>query len=166
MPDFNISPNAIIELRKLLNESQSEPNAAPCVRLYLAGLGHEGLDWGMAVDDVEPGDTQCDCGDFKVLIEEDLIKLLGGVSVDFVQDEEGGGFKIDALDPEFMDLSAGCGCGSSCGGCGGGCGSCGGGEEDFECGGGCGSCGGCGGDFYGCGCSDDDGKDEETNTEQ
>ncbi|MGI5829052.1 MAG: HesB/IscA family protein [Bradymonadia bacterium] len=141
MSELNITPSAIEELRKL-HAQASNGDGNKCIRLYLAGVGHDGLDWGMALDAIEEGDSSCECEDFRVVIEEELLNLLGGVKVDYVNEDDESGFKIDAMDPEFLNFSFGGGCcGGGCGDCGGGCGDCGGGCGGCEDDGGCGACG-------------------------
>jgi len=126
MKPFNISSEAVDQLRILRQEAEAaQPEEA--VRLYIAGFGYSGLDWGIALDafDVDK-DAVCEYGDFRVIIEAELLEAVGGIDISYENSAEGdGGFLIAPLAPEFEKIFALGGCGG-CGGCEGDCGGCGG----------------------------------------
>ncbi len=123
-----LTDRAAQELKSLLQE-QEKPNAA--LRVWVAGGGCSGLQYGMALDDSEPedGDQILNDHDLKIFVDEMSLRYMTGSVVDYVDDQFGGGFKI-----ENPNAVKSCGCGSSFST----------GEEGIEGlenGGGCGSCG-------------------------
>lgn len=120
---ITLSERAAAEIKGLL-ERENLTGAA--LRVFVAGGGCSGLQYGMQIaEESEPDDIQSEQHGVRILIDPLSVKYLEGASVDFVDDEMGGGFKID--NPNAVQS---CGCGSSfsaedggsCGSCGGGCG--------------------------------------------
>lgn len=104
------SERAVTEVRALL-EQENRPNDA--LRVFVAGAGCSGLQYGMGIDtDAQEGDTEFVQHGLRVLIDGQSLKYMAGSSVEFIEDPNGGGFKID--NPNAV---------SGCGSCGGGCGS-------------------------------------------
>ena len=123
-----LSERAATELKTLIKEND-KTNAA--LRVWVAGGGCSGLQYGMALDDAEPeaGDVVLNDQDVKIYVDEMSLKYMTGAVVDYVDDALGGGFKI-----ENPNAVKSCGCGSSFSteeegieglSNGGGCGSCG-----------------------------------------
>jgi iron-sulfur cluster assembly protein len=123
-----LTARAAQELKSLLQE-QEKPNAA--LRVWVAGGGCSGLQYGMALDDAEPeeGDNVLQDQDIKIFVDELSLRYMAGAVVDYVDDQFGGGFKI-----ENPNAVKSCGCGSSFS-------TEEQGIEGLENGGGCGSCG-------------------------
>lgn len=98
------------------------------LRVYVAGGGCCGVNFGMALDNnIRDVDTIIDTNGIKVAIDEVSIDYLRGATVDFVNDPvRGAGFAVD--NPNAQGHShgeGGCACGSGGGGsCGCGGGSC------------------------------------------
>lgn len=136
-----LTEKAATEIRGLF-ERQGMPGAA--LRVFVSGGGCSGLQYGMAIaEEVEEGDLQFTQHGVRVLIDPTSVQHMRDSSIDFVEDEMGGGFKID--NPNAV---SGCGCGSSFsteegggGGCSCGCGSSAStqGHESGGCSCGCGS---------------------------
>ena len=160
MVPFNISPESVKQLKKLVERSP-EAKAEHGVRLYISGLCGFGPEWSLTLDTYDAAlDECCEFDGLKVIVERDLLQAVGGLDVQYENmadandDEDAGGFLITALAPEIQALYSGGGCGGGChsGGCGGchsgGCGGC----HSGGCGD-CGSCGDCGdcGDCGSCG---------------
>lgn len=124
---ITLSTRAVSELKDLM-ESQQKADAA--LRVWVAGGGCSGLQYGMALDDEKPeeNDNVIEQDGVKIYIDALSINYMDGSNVDFVDDDFGGGFKIE--NPKAV---GGCGCGNSfqtedgqqVAGGGGGCGSCG-----------------------------------------
>lgn len=113
MPVVTLDEGAAAEIRRLM-ESESQPDAA--LRIFIAGSGCSGLQYGMALaDEAEEGDTQYEQHGVRILVDSRSKPLLEGATVQYIDDETGKGFKIENPNQE-----SGGGCGS--GGCGGGCG--------------------------------------------
>jgi|SRR5687768_12532906 len=119
-----LSERAASEIKGLF-EREGVQNAA--LRVFVAGGGCSGLQYGMQIaDEIEEGDVQLEQHGVRILVDSLSIQYVQGASVDFVEDDMGGGFKIDN-----PNAARSCGCGSSFA------------TEEGQSGGGCGS-GGCG----------------------
>ena len=119
-----LSERAASEIKGLF-EREGVQNAA--LRVFVAGGGCSGLQYGMQIaDEIEEGDVELQQHGVRILVDSLSIQYVKGASVDFVEDDMGGGFKID--NPNAV---RGCGCGSSFA------------TEEGQSGGGC-SSGGCG----------------------
>lgn len=117
---ITLSERAATEIKNLF-ESQGAANAA--LRVFVAGGGCSGLQYGMAIaDEVEEGDLELEQHGVRILVDPLSLQYIHGSSVDYVEDVMGGGFKID--NPNAIHS---CGCGSSFsteegeGGCSSGC---------------------------------------------
>lgn len=137
MVDFKFSDTAIVELRKLV-EATPTMSDDQAIRLYISGFDFSGPEWGFALDILsEERDSCLEFDGIKVVIDNELLEAVGGIDVSYAEDEEGGGFLIVPLAPDFNAMfSGGGGCsGHDCGSCGGGCSGCpsAGGCGSFEC---------------------------------
>ena len=80
------------------------------LRVYVSGEGCSGIQYGMAFDNnIRPEDTVTESDGLKILVDEVSIKYLQGATVDYIDGEQGIGFKI--TNPNAPST---CGCGSSC----------------------------------------------------
>ncbi|MFN8139647.1 MAG: iron-sulfur cluster insertion protein ErpA [Fimbriimonadales bacterium] len=126
---ITLTERAATEVKGLLAE-QGKPEAA--LRVWVAGGGCSGLQYGMAIDEAEAEENDIIIShlDVKIFVDPLSLKYMTGSVVDFVDDHLGGGFKI-----ENPNATKSCGCGSSFAP----------GEEGMEGletgGGGCGGCG-------------------------
>ncbi len=122
---ITLSERAASEIRGLL-EQQGKADSA--LRVFVQGGGCSGMNYGMAIDEsVEEDDFVIESYGVKVVVDPMSIHYIKGSCVDYIEDEMGGGFKID--NPNAVQS---CGCGSSFsteesseesgGGCGSGCG--------------------------------------------
>ncbi len=122
---ITLTDRAACELKELMIQ-EKKTNAY--LRVWVAGGGCSGLQYGMALDDGEPedGDQTFENDGVRVLIDDLSLRYMVGSTVDYVDDPMGGGFKI-----ENPMATKSCGCGSSFqtedglasgGGCGSGCG--------------------------------------------
>ena len=92
-----------------------------CLRVYVAGGGCSGIQYGMAFDNnIRTEDTVTESNGLKILIDEVSIQYLQGATVDYIDGPQGIGFKI--INPNAISS---CGCGSSCDDSSSGCQSCG-----------------------------------------
>ncbi len=119
---ITLTTRAATELKDLM-ASQEKPGAS--LRVWVAGGGCSGLQYGLALDDGQPenGDQVFEQEGVRIMIDELSLQYMDGSSVDYVDDPLGGGFKI-----ENPNATGSCGCGSSfqtAESGGGGCGSCG-----------------------------------------
>lgn len=105
-PLVTISSDAANRLLRMMEEKELENYA---LRIFVAGGGCSGLQYGMTFDDeVREGDTAFSMHSLRVLIDPISARYLGGATVDYVDTLMGGGFKID--NPNAV---ASCGCGHS-----------------------------------------------------
>ena len=104
---ITLTERASSELKDLM-ESQDKVGAA--LRVWVSGGGCSGLTYGMALDDGAPeeGDNVYDQDGIKIMIDGLSLQYMDGSTVDYVDDLNGGGFKI-----ENPNAVGGCGCGSS-----------------------------------------------------
>ncbi len=104
---ITLSDRAASELSTMLIEND-RPNAY--LRVYVAGGGCSGLQYGMALDENEPEEEDrvfTDKG-VRIVIDINSLYYMTGSVVDYVDDQLGGGFKI-----ENPNAVKSCGCGSS-----------------------------------------------------
>ncbi len=124
----NITPSAAQKLSSLMQEKELDGYA---LRVFVAGGGCSGLQYGMTFDnETHPGDADFTSNGLQVRVDQMSAKYIRGANIDYVDSLMGGGFKID--NPNAV---ASCGCGTSFrprdddedapaagGGCGSGCG--------------------------------------------
>ena len=112
-------------VKNILTERNLEGYA---LRVYVAGGGCCGVNFGMALDNnFRDVDTTFETNGVKVLVDEVSIDYLRGATVDFVNDPvRGAGFAVDTPNAKgHSHGEGGCACGSDGGGsCGCGGGSC------------------------------------------
>ena len=102
-----MTENAANEVRDIL-EQQGNPEGV-ALRIYVAGGGCSGLQYGMALDEnVEEGDEFFEHSGVSVVIDPMSLKYIAGSIVDYVTTPMGGGFKV-----ENPNATKSCGCGSS-----------------------------------------------------
>lgn len=125
-PILSVSELASSRLLTMMQEKGLEGYA---LRVFVAGGGCSGLQYGMTFDDeTREGDSEFSTGGLRVLVDPISAGYLMGASIDYVDSLMGGGFKID--NPNAVSS---CGCGHSfrtsgsgdAGASGGGCSSCG-----------------------------------------
>ena len=89
--------------------SQNKDNSL--LRLYIAGFGWGGPNFGMALDEsVNPEDQVDEAFGIKLVADKKFAEYLEGAVVDYIDSEYGGGFQIKT--PRDYDCSSGCsGCG-------------------------------------------------------
>jgi len=87
------------------------------LRVYVAGGGCCGVNFGMALDNnFRDVDTTFNIDGVNVVVDEVSIEYLRGASIDFVNDpERGAGFAVNSPNAKSHDhAEGGCGCGGSC----------------------------------------------------
>jgi len=102
---LNITPAAGDKVRELL-EQENDPSLA--LRIFVAGGGCSGLQYGMTLDEEQEGDTVITQGEFKVLVDEMSLGYINGSEVDYVDSLMGAGFTVN--NPNAVSS---CGCGHS-----------------------------------------------------
>ena len=91
------------------------------LRVYVAGGGCCGVNFGMALDNnIRDVDTTFEAHGVKVVVDEVSIDYLRGANIDFVNDPvRGAGFAVDSPSAQSHEHShahgeGGCACGGSC----------------------------------------------------
>ena len=102
---LTITPAAADKVRELL-EQENDPSLA--LRIFVAGGGCSGLQYGMTLDEEQEGDTVISQGEFKVLVDEMSLGYINGSEVDYVDSLMGAGFTVN--NPNAVSR---CGCGHS-----------------------------------------------------
>ena len=102
---INMTPAAADKVRELLKQ---EDDATLGLRIFVAGGGCSGLQYGMTLDEEQEGDTVITLGDFNVLVDEMSLGYISGSEVDYVDSLMGAGFTVN--NPNAVSS---CGCGHS-----------------------------------------------------
>ena len=111
-------------VKNILNERKLDGYA---LRVYVAGGGCCGVNFGMALDNnFRDVDTTFEVNGVQVVVDEVSIDYLRGANIDYVNDPvRGAGFAVDSPNAKgHSHGEEGCACGSGGGSCGCGGGSC------------------------------------------
>jgi iron-sulfur cluster assembly accessory protein len=101
-----ITPAAAAKVRELL---AAEGNPELALRVYVAGGGCSGLQYGMALDDsVMEGDSLVEYEGIRVLLDSESLGFIEGAEIDYVDSLMGAGFTVN--NPNAVST---CGCGHS-----------------------------------------------------
>ena len=102
----SLTPTASAKVRELL-EGEGNPELA--LRVYVAGGGCSGLQYGMALDDsMLDGDTLVEYEGIRVLVDSESLSFIEGSQIDYVDSLMGAGFTVN--NPNAVST---CGCGHS-----------------------------------------------------
>ena len=115
-PTITLSTAASDAVKNILTERNLEGYA---LRVYVAGGGCCGVNFGMALDNnIRDVDTLFEAHGVQVVVDEVSIDYLRGATIDFVNDPvRGAGFAVDspmAKGHSHEHGEGGCGCGGSC----------------------------------------------------
>ncbi|RMF91360.1 MAG: iron-sulfur cluster assembly accessory protein [Methanobacteriota archaeon] len=108
---ISITPKAAEEF-KAFREKEGKNGAG--LRVFLAGMGCGGPQYGMAFEDEKKeGDIVVEAEGITIYVEKGFESFFNGATIDYQETEYGSGFLI--TNP---NVPAGGGCGPSCSGCG------------------------------------------------
>jgi iron-sulfur cluster assembly accessory protein len=113
-PTITLSSAASDAIKNILAERKLEGYG---LRVYVAGGGCCGVNFGMALDNnFRDVDTTFEVDGVKVVVDEVSIDYLRGAHIDFVNDpERGAGFAVNSPVAQGHEHAEGsCGCGGSC----------------------------------------------------
>jgi iron-sulfur cluster assembly accessory protein len=115
-PVITLSTAASDAIRNILTERNLEGYA---LRVYVAGGGCCGVNFGMALDNnIRDVDTTFEANGVQVVVDEVSIDYLRGATIDFVNDPvRGAGFAVDSPMAQSHSHEHGegsCACGGSC----------------------------------------------------
>ncbi len=102
---LSITPAASEKVHELLKQ-ENDPSLG--LRIFVAGGGCSGLQYGMTLDEAQDGDTIISQGDFNVLVDEMSLGYIHSGEVDYVDSLMGAGFTVN--NPNAVSS---CGCGHS-----------------------------------------------------
>jgi iron-sulfur cluster assembly accessory protein len=85
-----------------------EENDSLALRVYVAGGGCSGLQYGMALDEAMEDDTLVDESGIRVVIDPESLRFIQGAEIDYVESLMGAGFTVN--NPNAVSS---CGCGHS-----------------------------------------------------
>jgi iron-sulfur cluster assembly accessory protein len=102
---ITMTSTAADKVRELLNQ-ENDPGLA--LRIFVAGGGCSGLQYGMTLDEEQEGDTVISQAGFNVLVDEMSLGYISGSEVDYVDSLMGAGFTVN--NPNAVSS---CGCGHS-----------------------------------------------------
>ncbi|HZJ22025.1 MAG TPA: iron-sulfur cluster assembly accessory protein [Anaerolineales bacterium] len=118
IPTITLSQAASDAVKNILSERKLEGYG---LRVYVAGGGCCGVNFGMALDNnIRDIDTTFNADGVMVVVDEVSIDYLRGATIDFVNDpERGAGFAVDSPNAKGHEHGhahgeEGCGCGGSC----------------------------------------------------
>ncbi len=102
---ISMTAAAANKVRELLVQ-ENDPSLG--LRIFVAGGGCSGLQYGMTLDEQQEGDTLISQDGFSVLVDEMSIGYIDGSEVDYVDSLMGAGFTVN--NPNAVSS---CGCGHS-----------------------------------------------------
>src|SRR5438132_2983371 len=102
---LSITPTASDKVRELLAQ-ENDPSLG--LRIFVAGGGCSGLQYGMTLDEQQEGDSLISQGEFNILVDEMSLGYISGSEVDYVDSLMGAGFTVN--NPNAVSS---CGCGHS-----------------------------------------------------
>ncbi|GCE11912.1 iron-sulfur cluster insertion protein ErpA [Tengunoibacter tsumagoiensis] len=102
---ISMTPAASEKVRELLKQ-ENDPSLG--LRVFVAGGGCSGLQYGMTLDEEQEGDTVISMGDFNLLVDDMSVTYINGSEVDYVDSLMGAGFTVN--NPNAVSS---CGCGHS-----------------------------------------------------
>ena len=102
---INMTSAAADKVRELLTQ-ENDPSLA--LRVFVAGGGCSGLQYGMTLDEEQEGDTVIRISEFNILVDEMSVGYIDGSEIDYVDSLMGAGFTVN--NPNAVSS---CGCGHS-----------------------------------------------------
>jgi iron-sulfur cluster assembly accessory protein len=100
-----LTPSAAVKVQELLDQ---EEEGSLGLRIFVAGGGCSGMQYGMTLDEVQEGDVVMELDGIRVLVDEMSAGYISGSEVDYVDSLMGAGFTVN--NPNAVST---CGCGHS-----------------------------------------------------
>ncbi len=102
---ITLTPTAAEKIRELL---EAEGNPELGLRIFVAGGGCSGLQYGMTLDEAQDGDSIFEVTGVRVLVDDMSAEYISGSEVDYMDSLMGAGFTVN--NPNAVST---CGCGHS-----------------------------------------------------
>jgi iron-sulfur cluster assembly accessory protein len=100
-----LTPSASLKVRELLDQEE-ETNLG--LRIFVAGGGCSGMQYGMTLDEEQDGDAVMELDGIRILVDEMSASYISASEVDYVDSLMGAGFTVN--NPNAVST---CGCGHS-----------------------------------------------------
>jgi len=107
-----LTPAAAEVVRGLMKDNDLDDTYA--LRIYVAGRGCSGYQYGMALDNrSQEDDFVFESEGLKVIVDAESLQYMGGSRIDYIDDERGKGFLIENPNrpPACSCEGDSCGCG-------------------------------------------------------
>lgn len=104
-PLVTLTPVALEKIQTLLAEENDEELG---LRVFVAGGGCSGLQYGMTLDTIQDGDEVIEAGGVRVFIDDMSATYINGAEIDYLDGLMGAGFTVN--NPNAVSS---CGCGHS-----------------------------------------------------
>ncbi len=105
-PAFTVTDDALDHLRALIAEYPEEK--VDGLRIFIQKGGCAGLQYGMKLDNRQPGDSVVERAGIAVMVDPESLSSVKGCQIDYVDNLNDAGFKI--TNP---NATRSCGCGTS-----------------------------------------------------
>jgi len=92
-PPILLTPGACETARRL--QSETPEYNGKSLRLYLAGKGCDGFEYGVSFDDALPTDHHFSCENIDLITDAETLPFVQGTTIDWVDDERGKGFLVE-----------------------------------------------------------------------
>jgi iron-sulfur cluster assembly accessory protein len=102
---ISMTPTAAEKVRELIQQ-ENDPTLG--LRVFVAGGGCSGLQYGMTLDEEQEGDTVISMEGIKVFVDDMSVGYISGSEIDYVDSLMGAGFTVN--NPNAVSS---CGCGQS-----------------------------------------------------
>lgn len=103
-----ITETAAVELKSLLESEEKQDHS---LRIFIAGMGCSGIQYGLSLDnESKEDDITVTDNDVSIVMSKDVSDALNDAKVDYIDTANGKGFVID-------NPSAASACGSGCSSC-------------------------------------------------
>ena len=103
-----ITETAAVELKSLLESEEKQEHS---LRIFIAGMGCSGIQYGLALDnESKEDDITVSSNDINIVMGKDVSEALDAAKVDYIDTVHGKGFVID-------NPNAASACGSGCSSC-------------------------------------------------
>lgn len=109
---ITLAPGAARAIQELISERKLDGYA---LRVYVSGRSCSGFQYGMALEaNIREQDHVSECEGVKVVVDEISFPYLVGSTIDYIDDPDGGGFKIVNPNDASSCDSGCCSSGSCC----------------------------------------------------
>ncbi len=102
---ITMTSTAAEKVRELIQQ-ENDPTLG--LRVFVAGGGCSGLQYGMTLDEEQEGDTVISMNDIRVFVDDMSVGYISGSEIDYVDSLMGAGFTVN--NPNAVSS---CGCGQS-----------------------------------------------------